>query len=138
MVWSVVAQVFSTLLELIRIVRLSEQDKDLEILVLRKQLAMAEARLDKPVRLTRAERLTLAGHHRPVEIHHGTVAEGTARCDPPRAASRRHRLAPGAGPLEGDLSAPLWRPPSHERGTRDVDRAFREGKPGLVLRQTRR
>jgi hypothetical protein len=60
MVWSVVAQVFSTLLELIRIARLSEQDKDLEILVLRKQLAMAEAQLDKPVRLTRAERLTLA------------------------------------------------------------------------------
>jgi len=60
MVWSVVAQVFSTLLELFRIARLSEDDKALEILVLRKQLAMAEAQLDKPVRLPRAERLTLA------------------------------------------------------------------------------
>jgi len=60
MVWSVVAQVFSTLLELIRIARLSEDDKDLEILVLRKQLAMVEAQLNKPVRLPRAERLTLA------------------------------------------------------------------------------
>jgi hypothetical protein len=60
MVWSVVAQVFSTLLELIQIARLSEDGKDLEILVLRKQLAMAEAQLDKPVRLPRAERLTLA------------------------------------------------------------------------------
>jgi hypothetical protein len=60
MIWSVVRQVFSTLLELIQIGRLSEQEKDLEILVLRKQLAMMEQQLDKPVRLSRAERLTLA------------------------------------------------------------------------------
>lgn len=60
MVWSVVAQMFSMLLELIAIAHLSEQDKDLEILVLRKQLAMAEAQLNKRVRLPRAERLTLA------------------------------------------------------------------------------
>jgi hypothetical protein len=60
MVWSVVMQVFSTLLELIRIGRLSDQEKDLEILVLRKQLAMVERQLDKPVRLSRADRLTLA------------------------------------------------------------------------------
>ena len=53
-------QVFSTLLELIQIGRLSDQEKDLEILVLRKQLAMMEQHLDKPVRLSRAERLTLA------------------------------------------------------------------------------
>jgi hypothetical protein len=43
-----------------RIARLSKEDKDLEILVLRKQLAMAEARLNKPVRLPQPERLTLA------------------------------------------------------------------------------
>ena len=55
-----VRQVFSTLLELLQIGRLSEQEKDLEILVLRKQLAMMEWQLDKPVRLSRAERLTLA------------------------------------------------------------------------------
>ncbi|NDJ78883.1 MAG: transposase [Chloroflexi bacterium] len=60
MVWSVVRQVFSTLLELIQIGRLSDQEKALEILVLRKQLAMMEQQLDKPVRLSRAERLTLA------------------------------------------------------------------------------
>jgi putative transposase len=60
MVWAVVRQVFSTLLELIQIGRLSDQEKDLEILVLRKQLAMMEHQLDKPVRLSRAERLTLA------------------------------------------------------------------------------
>ncbi len=60
MVWSVVMQVFSTVLELIRIGRLSDQEKDLEILVRRKQLAMVEQQLDKPVRLSQAERLTLA------------------------------------------------------------------------------
>ena len=59
-VWSVVMQVFSTLLELIRIGRLSDQEMDLEILVLRRQLVMVERQLDKPVRLSRAERLTLA------------------------------------------------------------------------------
>lgn len=59
MVWSVIMQVFSTLLELIRIGRLSDHEKDLELLVLRKQLAMGEQQLDKPVRLSRAERLTL-------------------------------------------------------------------------------
>ena len=53
-------QVLSTLIEWIRIGRLSEQEKDLEILVLRKQLAIVEQQLDKPVRLSRAERLTLA------------------------------------------------------------------------------
>lgn len=60
MVWWVVMQVLSTLIEWIRIGRLSEKEKDLEILVLRKQLAMVEQHLDKPVRLSRAERLTLA------------------------------------------------------------------------------
>lgn len=53
MIWSVVMQIFSTLLELIRIGRLCDQEKDLEILVLRKQLAMVERQLDKPVRLSR-------------------------------------------------------------------------------------
>lgn len=52
-------QVFLTLLEWIRIGYLSEQEKVLETLILRKQLAMVEQRLGKPVRLSRAERLTL-------------------------------------------------------------------------------
>jgi hypothetical protein len=60
MIWWVVMQVLSTLIEWIRIGRLSEQEKDLEILVLRKQLAIVEQQLDKLVRLSRAERLTLA------------------------------------------------------------------------------
>jgi hypothetical protein len=53
-------RVFSTLLELIQIGRLSNSEKDLEILVLRKQLAIVEHQLNKPVHLSRVERLTLA------------------------------------------------------------------------------
>jgi transposase InsO family protein len=53
-------QLFSTLLEWVRIGRLSEQEKDLEILILRKQLMIVEHQLEKPVRLSRVERLTLA------------------------------------------------------------------------------
>ena len=40
--------------------RLSEQEKDLEILILRHQLAILERKLKKPVKPTRAEKLTLA------------------------------------------------------------------------------
>jgi hypothetical protein len=42
MVWSAVMQVFSTVLELIRIGRLTDRKKDLEILVLRKHLAIVK------------------------------------------------------------------------------------------------
>ena len=55
-----VMYLFSALFNLIRIERLSEDDKDLEILVLRRQLGIAERRLHKPVRASRVERLTLA------------------------------------------------------------------------------
>ena len=51
---------FSALFDLIRIERLSEDDKDLEILLLRQQLGIAERKLHKPVRTSRVERLTLA------------------------------------------------------------------------------
>ena len=60
MLWFVVMHLFSTLLDLNRISRLSEHDKDLEILLLRQQLGIAERKLHKPVRASRAERLTLA------------------------------------------------------------------------------
>ena len=60
MLWFVVMHLFSTLLDLIKIGRLSEDDKDLEILLLRQQLGIAERKLHKPVRASRVERLTLA------------------------------------------------------------------------------
>ena len=59
MVWFLVSQIFSTLISLIQIGRLSETDKDLEIMVLRYQLGIAERKMQKPVRANRTERMTL-------------------------------------------------------------------------------
>ena len=55
MLWFVVMHLFSALLDLIRISRLSEHDKDLEILLLRQQLGIAERKVHKPVRASRVE-----------------------------------------------------------------------------------
>lgn len=47
--WFVVSQVFSALLELIILRGQSETSKDLEILLLRRQLAVVAQKRDKPV-----------------------------------------------------------------------------------------
>ena len=60
MVWFLVAQIFSTLISLIQIGRMAESEKDLEIMVLRYQLGIAERKLQKPVRANRVEKMTLA------------------------------------------------------------------------------
>ena len=60
MLWFILAQIFSTLISLIQIGRRSESEKDLEIMVLRYQLGIAERKMQKPVRANRAERMTLA------------------------------------------------------------------------------
>ncbi len=59
MIWFVIGHIFPSLVELIRISRMSESDKDLEILILRHQLDVLARKQSKPVRLTRAERMTL-------------------------------------------------------------------------------
>ena len=59
MVWFLVMHLFSTLLEWVSLGRKTDQEKDLEILLLRKQLAILERNLDKPLRMSRAEKLTL-------------------------------------------------------------------------------
>lgn len=59
MVWFLVSQIFSTLISLIQIGRMAETDKDLEIMVLRYQLGIAERKLQKPVRANRVEKMTL-------------------------------------------------------------------------------
>ena len=58
--WFILAHILSTMLMFMHIGRLSEQEKDLEILLLRHQLAILERKCCKPVRLIRAEKLTLA------------------------------------------------------------------------------
>ena len=60
MVWLVILHLFSTILELIHIGRLSEKDKDLETMILRHQLDVMTRLQTKPVRPNQAEKLTLA------------------------------------------------------------------------------
>ena len=59
MFWFCVWQVISTLIELIRLGRRSESDKDFEILLLRRQLAIYERRQEQAPHLSRGEKLTL-------------------------------------------------------------------------------
>jgi hypothetical protein len=59
MIWFIVMHLFSTLLDWVRIGQLTEQEKDLEILLLRQQLGIAQRKLKKPVRSSRIERLTI-------------------------------------------------------------------------------
>ena len=60
MVWFIVMHLSSTLLDWVKIGQLTDLEKDLEILVLRQQLGIAKRKLQKPIRVSRAERLTLA------------------------------------------------------------------------------
>jgi putative transposase len=60
MFWFGVMHVCSFLMDWLRIGQLSDSEKDLEILLLRQQLALAERKLNKPLRVSRIERLTLA------------------------------------------------------------------------------
>ena len=59
MIWFMVMQVVSTLIELVRLGRQAESDKDLEILLLRRQLAIYERRQKQALRLSRSEKLPL-------------------------------------------------------------------------------
>lgn len=59
MIWFMVFQVVSMLVELVRLGRQSESEKDLEILLLRRQLAIYERRQAQAPRLLRSEKLPL-------------------------------------------------------------------------------
>lgn len=59
MIWFMVLQVVATLVELVRLGRRTESEKDLEILLLRRQLAIYERKQVQPMRLSRGEKLPL-------------------------------------------------------------------------------
>jgi len=59
MIWFMVFQVVSILVELAQLGRQSEGAKDLEILLLRRQLALYERKQTRPMRLSRSEKLPL-------------------------------------------------------------------------------
>jgi putative transposase len=60
MFWLILALDFSVLLDLFNIRGLSDQEKDLEILILRNQLNILERKQTSPIKHSKAERVTLA------------------------------------------------------------------------------
>jgi hypothetical protein len=58
--WFILAQLFSILIALVSLGRLSEREKDLEILLLHQQISILLRNRDQPVRATQVEKLTLA------------------------------------------------------------------------------
>lgn len=59
MVWFMVLQLVSMLVDLIQLRRTSVSDKELEVLLLRRQLAIYERKQRQPMRLIRGEKLML-------------------------------------------------------------------------------
>jgi hypothetical protein len=60
MIWFIIAHIFSALIEFISIGRLSDQEKDLEILILRHQLDILERKQKISIKPNHAEKMTLA------------------------------------------------------------------------------
>jgi putative transposase len=58
--WFILKHIFSTILLIINITRLSNQEKDLEILILRQQLSILHRKQNSPIKPNRVEKLTLA------------------------------------------------------------------------------
>jgi hypothetical protein len=58
--WYIFTQVITILISIVRIGKTSEQEKDLEILILRQQLAILQRKQEKPVKTNRTEKMMLA------------------------------------------------------------------------------
>ena len=58
--WFILAHIFSPILSLVEVGRLSDKDKALEVIILRHQLAVMTRLHAKPVKPNRAEKMTLA------------------------------------------------------------------------------
>lgn len=58
--WFILAQLFHTLISMVRLGRLSDSRKDLEILILRHQLDILERKHERTIKPNRAEKLFLA------------------------------------------------------------------------------
>ena len=58
--WFILKHIFSTILAIINITRLSSQEKDLEILILRQQLSILQRKHNSPIKPNRVEKITVA------------------------------------------------------------------------------
>jgi len=60
MAWFILKHIFATFFDLINIRQLTDQERELEILILRQQLSILQRKLNHPIKPNRAEKLTLA------------------------------------------------------------------------------
>ncbi len=58
--WFILMNIFSALLSLVRTRNLSAQEKELEILILRKQLTILQRKVDKPIKPNRSDKMILS------------------------------------------------------------------------------
>jgi hypothetical protein len=58
--WFILKHLFSTILSIINITRLSNPEKDLEILILSQQLSILQRKHNSPIQPNRVEKITLA------------------------------------------------------------------------------
>ena len=57
--WFILKHIFATIFSFSNIRRLSDQEKDLEILIMRQQLSILQRKQKHPIRASRVEKLTL-------------------------------------------------------------------------------
>jgi hypothetical protein len=60
MIWFILKRIFSTIFAFLHITSSSTLEKDLELLILRQQLAILQRKLNTPIKHSRVEKLTLA------------------------------------------------------------------------------
>lgn len=122
--WFILVHVFTTWLSIFSIGRLSEQEKELEILVLRHQLAILQRKCDKPIKPNRIEKMTLAIHAvRLKRIGHKTTSQlrDVLRIFQPETVISWHR----------ELVRRKWTYPHHRQGGRPhINKEFED----LILR----
>jgi hypothetical protein len=133
--WFILAQLFSTLIQLIGIGWMSDQEKNVELMILRYQLDMAERKLQRPVRPSRAEKVTLAvlvARLKRCSQRPSSQLRGLVR---PVSARNRAALASRAGAPQVALGAeePGWLATASS-GTGGVDLAPGTGECELGLR----
>ena len=94
MAWFILNHIFSTILSIINITRLSNHEKDLEILILRQQLSILQRKYNSPIKPKRVEKITLAVlTTRLKRIPHRSANQlrDVVRIFRPEAILRRHR-----------------------------------------------
>ena len=92
--WFILTQLISTLIEIVRLGRLSDNEKDLEILILRHQLVILERKQKQRIMPNRAEKLFLAvltARLKTVANRPASQLRGVIRIFQPETVLRWHR-----------------------------------------------